>query len=137
MPVSVKTNSADDKTASEKSALQQDLQGRIKLLADVGFDIQSHANKLILKQVPASLRQLPWVSILPMLINAECVLRNEQDLLRFICFCWAQSYTFTYSELQHWFSDIQASEQQRLIDAHASAIAVPNVSFSVSEQRDE
>lgn len=137
MPVSVKTNSADDKIASEKSALQQDLQGRIKLLADVGFDIQSHANKLILKQVPASLRQLPWVSILPMLINAECVLRNEQDLLRFICFCWAQSYTFTYSELQHWFSDIPASEQQRLIDAHASAIAVPNVSFSVSEQRDE
>jgi DNA mismatch repair protein MutL len=54
-------------------------------------------------------------------------------VLRYICFCWAQSHTFTHIELQHWFQEISTTQRQQLVDKFATAVALPAVAFSVAD----
>jgi DNA mismatch repair protein MutL len=130
MPVSVKRDVAGIQQSAESQTLESARQKRLSLLEELGFDIQLHAGKWILKQVPASLRQLPWVSILPMLLDSEHAFNNGEHLLQFICFCWAQSHEFTYAELANCLQSLSQTQQLALIERFAQSNAVPAIHFS-------
>ncbi|WP_412971749.1 DNA mismatch repair endonuclease MutL [Glaciecola sp. MF2-115] len=130
MPVSVKRDVAGIQQSAESQTLESARQKRLSLLEELGFDIQLHAGKWILKQVPASLRQLPWVSILPMLLDSEHAFNNGEHLLQFICFCWAQSHEFTYAELANCLQSLSQTQQLELIERFAQSNAVPAIHFS-------
>jgi DNA mismatch repair protein MutL len=133
MPVSVKQNIAGSQLTPDKQEQQDILQNRLNMLKEVGFDIQLHGAKWILKQVPACLRQLPWVSILPKLLDTEVPLFSTKTMLQYICFCWAQSYEFSVAELHTWFHAMSQTEQIQLIATSAKAVGIPIVTFSIDE----
>ena len=124
MPVSVKPD-----VEKEESILES----RLSLLQELGFDIQLHAGKWILKQVPASLRQFPWVSIFPMLLDGEHKIVDAKRLLQYICFCWAQSYDFTFAELNNWFQALSQTQKLELIETFSTMRGIPELSFSIDE----
>lgn len=130
MPVSVKQSIAGSQLAPDK---QDILQNRLNILKKLGFDIQLHGAKWILKQVPACLRQLPWVSILPKLLDTELPLLNTKTMLQYICFCWAQSYEFSVAELHTWFHTMSQTEQIQLIATSAKTVDIPIVTFSIDK----
>lgn len=133
MPVSVKRDIAGAAHVPDKQENEQTMQNRISILQELGFDIQLHGAKWILKQVPACLRQLPWVSILPKLLDTELSLNNNKNIMQYICFCWAQSYDFTFAELHHWFHEMSQTEQVQLITTFAKTVDIPVVTFLVDE----
>jgi DNA mismatch repair protein MutL len=133
MPVSVKQNIAGSQLTPDKQEQQDILQNRLNMLKEVGFDIQLHGAKWILKQVPACLRQLPWVSILPKLLDTEVPLFSTKTMLQYICFCWAQSYEFSVAELHTWFHAMSQTEQIQLIATSAKAVGIPIVTFFIDE----
>lgn len=112
MPVSVKQNTPISDV-------------HIELMRSLGLDLHLQAGKWILKQVPASIRQLPWMSILPKLLSIRQPLESDKKLLQYICFCWAQVYDFTYQELHNWFMSIPQSEQLQLIQSYSQYINIP------------
>ncbi len=117
----------------DKQENQQTVQNRVNILHELGFDIQLHGAKWILKQVPACLRQLPWVSILPKLLDTESALNNSKTIMQYICFCWAQSHDFTFAELHDWFHVMSQTEQIQLITAFAKTVNIPVVTFLADE----
>jgi DNA mismatch repair protein MutL len=129
MPVSVKRDVAGARHLPDKQYNQQTVQNRLIILKELGFDIQLQGAKWILKQVPASLRQLPWVLILPKLLDTEPVLSNRKNMLQYICFCWAESYEFTFAELHNWFHAISKTDQVQLITTFAKKVDIPVVTF--------
>jgi DNA mismatch repair protein MutL len=133
MPVSVKQEVTGAKVGPTDEKAQHILQARLKVLEELGFDIQSHLGKWILKQVPACLRQLPWVSILPMLLDTEQSLLTGKAMIKYICFCWAQSYEFSSAELHHWFQAMPQTGQALLIKQFAKTLDIPVSSFSIDE----
>jgi DNA mismatch repair protein MutL len=133
MPVSVKRYIAGAAHEPENQENQQTVHNRISLLKELGFDIQLHGAKWILKQVPACLRQLPWVLILPKLLDTELVLNDSKTILQYICFCWAQSYEFTFAELHNWFCAMSQTEQAQLITMFAKTADIPMVTFLGNE----
>jgi len=133
MPVSVKQEVTGAKVGPADEKAQHILQARLKVLEGLGFDIQSHLGKWILKQVPACLRQLPWVSILPMLLDTEQSLLTGKAMIKYICFCWAQSYEFSYTELHHWFQAMPQTGQAQLIKQFARTLDIPLSNFSIDE----
>nr|WP_297347275.1 DNA mismatch repair endonuclease MutL [uncultured Glaciecola sp.] len=133
MPVSVKRDIAGAPQVPDKQDNQQTVQNRLSILKELGFDIQLHGAKWILKQVPACLRQLPWVSILPKLLDTEHALTNSKTMLQYICFCWAQSYEFTFAELYDWFHVMSQTEQVQLLTTFAKTVDIPMVTFVVDE----
>ncbi|MFQ3206277.1 MAG: DNA mismatch repair protein MutL [Glaciecola sp.] len=133
MPVSVKRDIAGAPQVPDKQDNQQTVQNRLSILKELGFDIQSHGAKWILKQVPASLRLLPWVSILPKLLDTDHALTNSKTMLQYICFCWAQSYEFTFAELYNWFHVMSQTEQVQLLTTFAKTVDIPMVTFVVDE----
>lgn len=133
MPVSVKQSIAGSQLTPDKQDQQDILQNRLNILKELGFDIQSHGAKWILKQVPACLRQLPWVSILPKLLDTELPLFNTKTMLQYICFCWAQSYEFSVVELHTWFHAMSQTEQIQLIATSAKTVDIPIVTFSIDK----
>lgn len=133
MPVSVKQNIAGSQLTPDKQDQQDILQNRLNMLKELGFDIQLHGAKWILKQVPACLRQLPWVSILPKLLDTELPLLNTKTMLQYICFCWAQSYEFSVAELHTWFHEMSQTERIQLIATSATTVDIPIVTFSIDK----
>ena len=133
MPVSVKQELTGTKLGPDSEKTQETLQSRLKVLEELGFDIQSSVGKWILKQVPACLRQLPWVSILPKLLDTEHALLTGKTVVQYICFCWAQSHEFTYAELQNWFQAMPQTQQAQLIKQFSQTIDIPKLSFSLDE----
>ncbi|AEP31238.1 DNA mismatch repair endonuclease MutL [Brumicola nitratireducens] len=133
MPVSVKQEVTGTKLGPDSEKTQETLQSRLKVLEELGFDIQSNVGKWILKQVPACLRQLPWVSILPKLLDTEHTLLTGKAVVHYICFCWAQSHEFTYAELQNWFQAMPQTQQAQLIKQFSQTLDIPALSFSLGE----
>jgi DNA mismatch repair protein MutL len=133
MPVSVKQNIAGSQLTPDKQDQQDILQNRLNILQELGFDIQLHGAKWILRQVPACLRPLPWVSILPKLLDTEVPLFNTKTVLQYICFCWAQSYEFSVAELHTWFHAMSQTEQIQLIATSATTVDIPIVTFSIDK----
>lgn len=133
MPVSVKQEITGAKFGPSDDKVQHILQARLKVLEELGFDIQSHLGKWILKQVPACLRQLPWVSILPMLLDTEHSLLTGRAMMQYICFCWEQSYEFDYAELHHWLQAMPQTRQAQLIKQFAKTLDIPISNFSINE----
>lgn len=133
MPVSVKQEVAGTKLGPDNEKTQETLQSRLKVLEELGFDIQSNVGKWILKQVPACLRQLPWVSILPKLLDPEPSLLTGKAVVQYICFCWAQSHEFTFAELQNWFQAMPQTQQAQLIKQFAQTLDIPALNFSLDE----
>jgi DNA mismatch repair protein MutL len=133
MPVSVKRDIAGAQPLPDEQDNQQTMQNRLSILKELGFDIELHGAKWILKQVPACLRQLPWVSILPKLLDTELGLINSKVMLQYICFCWAQSYEFTFAELHHWFHAMSQTEQVHLINTFTKTVDIPVVTFLIDE----
>jgi DNA mismatch repair protein MutL len=133
MPISVKRDIAGAAHEPDKQENQQTVQNRVNILHELGFDIQLHGAKWILKQVPACLRQLPWVSILPKLLDTESALNNSKTIMQYICFCWAQSHDFTFAELHDWFHVMSQTEQIQLITAFAKTVNIPVVTFLADE----
>jgi len=133
MPVSVKQEVTGTKLGADCEKTQETLQSRLKVLEELGFDIQSNVGKWILKQVPACLRQLPWVSILPKLLDTEHTLLTGKAVVHYICFCWAQSHEFTYAELQNWFQAMPQTQQVQLIKQFAQTLDIPALNFSLDE----
>jgi DNA mismatch repair protein MutL len=129
MPVSVKRDVAGARHLPDKQDNQQTVQNRLIILKELGFDIQLQGAKWILKQVPACLRQLPWVLILPKLLDTEPVLSNSKNMLQYICFCWAESYEFTFAELHNWFHAMSKTDQVQLITTFAKKVDIPVVTF--------
>lgn len=134
MPVAVKQDVAGGQPAPDKEDNQQAAQNRLSILQELGFDIQLHGAKWILKQVPACLRQLPWVSILPKLLDTEVALLDSEIMLQYICFCWAQSHSFSLAELHTWFHTMSQPEQTQLIAKFAKTVDIPLVTFSIDEK---
>lgn len=114
---------------SVKKEVEHELEQRHQGMANIGLDIQLQAGKWILKQVPACMRQLPWVSILPKLLAFDDVLMGDKALLQYICFCWAQAHDFSILELQSWSEEIAQSAQLQLIEAFSDTMDVPTVTF--------
>jgi DNA mismatch repair protein MutL len=133
MPVSVKQDVVGTKLGSDDEKPGDILQRRLAVLKELGFDIQSNVGKWILKQVPACLRQLPWVSILPKLLDPEHSLLSGKEVVRYICFCWGQSHEFTYAELQNWFQAMPQTRQSQLIEQFAQTVDIPTSNFSLDE----
>lgn len=133
MPVSVKQEITGTKVGPDNEKTKEDLQSRLKVLEELGFDIQSNVGKWILKEVPACLRQLPWVSILPKLLDTEHSLLNGKAVVQYICFCWAQSHEFTFAELQNWFQSMPQKQQALLIKQFAKTLDIPVLNFSLDE----
>jgi DNA mismatch repair protein MutL len=133
MPVSVKQEVTGTRLGPDSQQTQETLQSRLKVLEELGFDIQSNIGKWILKQVPACLRQLPWVSILPKLLDAEQTLLTGKAVVQYICFCWAQSHEFTYAELQNWFQAMPQTQQAQLIKQFSQTLDIPALNFSLDE----
>lgn len=133
MPVSVKQEVTGTKLGPDSEKTQETLQSRLKVLEELGFDIQSNVGKWILKQVPACLRQLPWVSILPKLLDTEHTLLTSKAVVHYICFCWAQSHEFTYAELQNWFQAMPQTQQAQLIKQFSQTLDIPALTFSLGE----
>jgi DNA mismatch repair protein MutL len=134
MPVSVKRDVAGARHLPDQQDNQKTVQNRLIILQELGFDIQLHGAKWILKQVPACLRQLPWVLILPKLLDTEPVLSNSKTMLQYICFCWAESYEFTFAELHNWFHAMSQTEQVQLITTFAKKVDIPVVTFLADEK---
>lgn len=130
MPVSVKRNVAGAALTPDDKNSEECISTRLNMLQGLGFDIQLNAGKWILKQVPASLRQLPWVSILPMLLDTQHDLESDKSLLQYICFCWAQAYEFSFAELDNYLQSLSQTQQLRLIEEYASVLGVPEFTFS-------
>lgn len=133
MPVSVKQELTGTKSGPDSEKTQEILQSRLKVLEELGFDIQLNVGKWILKQVPACLRQLPWVSILPKLLDTEHTLLTGKAVVHYICFCWAQSHEFTYAELQNWFQAMPQTQQAHLIKQFSQTLDIPALNFSLDE----
>ncbi len=133
MPVSVKQELIAARSGLDNKKTQDIMRSRLKVLEELGFDIQSYLGKWILKAVPACLRQLPWVSILPKLFDAEHSLLSGKGMIHYICFCWAQSYEFTFAELQHWFQTMSQTQQTQLIQQFSKTIDIPGLNFSFDE----
>lgn len=136
MPVSVKRDAAKN-ASDEGKQLETKQHSKLTLLNELGFDIQLLAGKWILKQVPACLRQLPWVSIFPMLLDAEQAFTNDEQLMQFICYCWAQSHSFTFAELNHWLQSLSQTQQLQLVGQFAKTIAVPTFHFPIVDKQNE
>ncbi len=133
MPISVKQEVSGAKLGPDNEKIQEILQGRLKVLEELGFDIQSNVGKWILKQVPACLRPLPWVSILPKLLDTEHSLHTGKAVVQYICFCWAESHEFTFAELHNWFNTMPQTQQAQMIKNFAKTLDIPALGFSLDE----
>jgi DNA mismatch repair protein MutL len=101
------------------------VENHVQLMHSLGLDIQLQAGKWILRQVPACIRQLPWMLILPRLMSVKQPFENDQKLLQYICFCWADVHEFVYQELHNWFFSIGQSEQSKLVENYSYCISMP------------
>ncbi len=99
----------------------------LQLMITLGLDVQVQAGKFILKQVPACIRQLPWMSILPKLLSVKRPLESDEKLIQYICFCWTEVHEFTHEELHNWFMSIAQSEQLNLVDKYSQCIDIPRI----------
>ncbi|MBF7074113.1 DNA mismatch repair endonuclease MutL [Glaciecola sp. MH2013] len=97
----------------------------IERLESLGFDIKQQMQKWILKQVPAALRHLPWVSIFPALLGHDEAFQSNEELLQFLCYQWAKSSNFSHVELGHYLAALSTSEIVALIAEYATELTLP------------
>jgi len=111
MPVSVENKLSIKQT-------QLDYFANLNMLMSV-----SH-QKLILKQVPCELRQLPWASIFPRLASTEIISqKNDADILAStIALAWLRSLEVTSSMLNGWMNELGAQQLQTLCEKHAKSL---------------
>ncbi|MEQ3658909.1 MAG: DNA mismatch repair endonuclease MutL [Glaciecola sp.] len=107
------------------SVKEQEPPAMLDEMKTLGMDIQFQMNKWILKQVPAALRQLPWVSIFPQLVAHSKPVSGAQELMQILCMYWSQAHEFSYVEIDNWLSSLATSEQSELLQKFGSAFEVP------------
>jgi DNA mismatch repair protein MutL len=100
----------------------------LALLKELGFDLKHQMQKWILKQVPAALRQLPWVSIFPRVLAYEGKFKDNEELLQYICYCWSQSYHFSEVEMSNYIAALRSSRLEQVVSEYAVEIALPKLS---------
>ena len=110
------------------SVKEQDRPAMLDEMIALGLDIHFQMNKWILKQVPAALRQLPWVSIFPQLIAHSKSVEGPQELMQVLCSYWSQAHQFTYVELDNYLSSLAKSEQIELLERFSTPVVLPVMS---------
>ncbi|ALT00030.1 DNA mismatch repair endonuclease MutL [Lacimicrobium alkaliphilum] len=98
---------------SADQAMQQSFHRLAGPLEEMGLELQLARDKLLLKQVPAGLRNLNWSDILPALLHGE-----ESDLASTLAAAAApeqQNYDRAQTQaLWHWFAGNNSDWQQKL-----------------------
>jgi DNA mismatch repair protein MutL len=99
-------------------------QAQLDSFANLNMLMSASHQKLILKQVPCELRQLPWASIFPQLVSAVMIAhKNDADILAStIALAWLRSLEVTSSMLNGWMSELGAQQLQTLCEKHAKSL---------------
>lgn len=99
-------------------------QAQLDSFANLNMLMSASHQKLILKQVPCELRQLPWASIFPQLVSAVMIAhKNDADILAStIALAWLRSLEVTSSMLNGWMSELGAQQLQTLCEKDAKSL---------------
>jgi DNA mismatch repair protein MutL len=99
-------------------------QAQLDEFNQVHLIISASHRKLILKQVPSELRQLPWASIFAKLDIAN--ISDEQALTSTLALniakAWLNTLTVSESMLKGWMAEIGQGELSNLIEKHAKVL---------------
>lgn len=99
-----------------------------ELLANISLEVSAQNKKLILKKVPSTLRQLPWLTIFPKLIEglesykiSDKIQQGEAALavikLKLIfAKVWCECADVSADDLKHWLSHFSEAELNALFE---------------------
>ena len=115
MPISIENSSAVT-------------QSQLSQFSSVNMMLVVSHQKIIIKQVPSELRQLPWASIFAKLAVNELVQANEDmsKLSSMIADAWLSTLNITNSMISAWLAEVGLNELGELCEKHGKSLHLPS-----------
>lgn len=89
------------------------------------FELVKVNNKIILKQVPSELRQLPWAAMFSAILSELCKAQtSEAKLAVGIANAWLKQSSIESPQIQSWINELSAQSLNHLINENGKVLAL-------------